>query len=454
MIQGPSNLGAGALPQNGSHDEFLELCAASTSGDLTDDEQKRLEAHLAVCAPCREALRQYESIANHVIPAIAASEAPENVPTTTDDWSEEKAEKALFDRLAREEEEKDPTDRTERRNGSSYFPHRILPFSSESTWRNVWMLYAAGILLFVAVGFFAYRVGVRRATETVNAPAPQPAQHVPSPAQASLEEQLSDAGHDREIARTEVAQRDKMITDLRRQLARQSVEMDELKAAQTQLESNLRAGDATKQDLSEQKAALAEKLESAENNSHSLAEKLDSLAQQSAQDTARAKASESKVNELTEQLQQQQAAVEQRDELLAHDRDIRDVIGARDLYIAEIYDVAGTGETKKPYGRIFYTRGKSLIFYAYDLDQQTEVKRASAFQAWGRRGPDRQRAVNLGVFYEDNTTRKRWILKCDDPRTLAQIDAVFVTVEPQGGSHKPGNRTLLFASLEIDPNHP
>ena len=58
------------------------------------------------------------------------------------------------------------------------------------------------------------------------------------------------------------------------------------------------------------------------------------------------------------------AAVEQRDELLAHDRDIRDVIGARDLYIAEIYDVAGTGETKKPYGRIFYTRGKSLIFYA------------------------------------------------------------------------------------------
>jgi hypothetical protein len=160
------------------------------------------------------------------------------------------------------------------------------------------------------------------------------------------------------------------------------------------------------------------------------------------------------VNDLTVKLQEQQAALEQRDELLAHDRDIRDVIGARDLYIAEIYDVAGTGETKKPYGRVFYTRGKSLIFYAYDLDQQTEVKRASTFQAWGRRGPDRQRAINLGVFYEDNATRKRWILKCDDPKTLAQIDAVFVTIEPQGGSHKPSNKTLLFASLKIDPNHP
>ena len=453
MIQGFSNLGAGALSQSEPHDEFLELCAASTSGELTDDEQKRLQEHLAICASCREALRQYESIVSDVIPAIAAREEPEQQPAQT--WSpeqQEQAEKALFDRLARQEKHS-PTE-TGKRNGSSIFPHRILPFSSESTWRNVWMLYAAGILLFVAVGFFAYRVGVRRATETVKAPSPQPVQQEQGPAQASLEEQLSDAGHDREIARAEVAQREKLITDLRRQLARQSAEIEELKAAESRLASNLRAGDATKQDLSEQKAALAQKLESAENNSHSLEDKLDSLGQQSAQDAARAEASESKVHDLTQQLQEQQTAVEQRDELLAHDRDIRDVIGARDLYIAEVYDVAGTGETKKPYGRVFYTRRKSLIFYAYDLDQQTEVKRASTFQAWGRRGPDRQRAINLGVFYEDNATRKRWILKCDDPRTLAQIDAVFVTVEPQGGSHKPSSKTLLFASLKIDPNHP
>jgi hypothetical protein len=452
MIQGLSNLGAGALSQSGPHDEFLELCAASTTGELSDDEQKRLHQHLAVCASCREALRQYESIVSNGIPVIAASEAPGKIPATSGDWSQEKAEKALFDRLAREE--KNRPDRADRRNGSSYFPHRILPFSSDSTWRNVWMLYAAGILLFAAVGFFAYRIGTRRATETVKAPEPQPTQQQPSPAQASLEEQLSDAGHDRMIAKAELAQRDKLITDLRRQLARQSGEISELKAAQNQLESNLRAGDVTEQDLSEQKNALAQKLESAEHNSHSLEEKVDSLAQQSAQDAARAKASEAKVNDLTAKLQEQQAAIEQRDELLTHDRDIRDVIGARDLYIAEIYDVAGTGETKKPYGRVFYTRGKSLIFYAYDLDQQTEVKRASTFQAWGRRGPDRQRALNLGVFYEDNATRKRWVLKCDDPKTLAQIDAVFVTVEPQGGSHKPGSRTLLFASLKINPNHP
>jgi hypothetical protein len=227
-----------------------------------------------------------------------------------------------------------------------------------------------------------------------------------------------------------------------------------MNAAQNRLGSNLRAGDASRLDLSQQKAELAQKLESAQNTSNLLEGKLDSLAQQSAQDADRAKASEAKVSDLTHELQEQQGAIEQRDDLLAHDRDIREVMGARDLYIAEIYDVGGTGETKKPYGRVFYTRGKSLIFYAYDLDQQTELKRASRFQAWGRRGAERQQAINLGVFYEDNATKKRWILKCDDPKTLAQIDAVFVTVEPNGGSHKPSGKSLLFAYLRVDPNHP
>jgi len=453
MIQGLPKLGAGALSQSGPHDEFLELCAASTSGELTDDEQKRLREHLALCAPCRKALRQYESIVSDVIPAIAASEEPGHVqPAET--WSQEQqehAEKALFDRLAREE--KHPPGEAGKRNGSSIFPHCILPFSSESTWRNVWLLYAAGILLFCALSFFAYRVGMHRAADVAKGPQP-PTKQEAVPTQPSLEEQLSDAGHDRAVVNTEIAQRDKMIADLRRQLARQSSEINGMKAAQKQLESNLRAGDASRQDLSQQKAELAQNLESAQNNSRELQQKLASLAQQSAHEAAGAKASGARVSDLTRELQEQQGALEQRDELLAHDRDIRELMGARDLYIAEIYDVAGTGETKKPYGRVFYTRGKSLIFYAYDLDQQTELKRTSTFQAWGRRGPDRQQAINLGVFYEDNAAKKRWILKCDDPKMLAQIDAVFVTVEPNGGSHKPSSKPLLFAYLKVNPNHP
>jgi hypothetical protein len=437
------------LSQSGPHDEFLELCAVSTSGELSGEEQDRLQQHLAVCPSCREALRQYESVVDRAIPAIAATEVPEDADRGRS-WSQARAEKALFDRIAREE--KHGANRVGNTNDSSDYPRRILPTPSESTWRHVWMLYAAGILLFVALSFFAYRVGIRRGTDIAKVGPPQPS--VAVPAQASLEEQLSDAGHDREVTHVEIAHRDKMIADLRRLLDRQSAEINQMKAAQDHLESNLREGDASRQDLIQQRNDLAQKLDSAQNNSQALQEKLDTLDQQSVRDTDRAKASEAKVNDLTHLLQQRETDLEQQDQLLAHDRDIRDLMGARDLYIAEVYDVAGSGETKKPYGRVFYTRGKSLIFYAYDLDQQTEVQRASAFQAWGRRGPDRQQSINLGIFYEDSASRKRWILKCDDPKTLAQIDAVFVTVEPNGGSHKPSSKPLLFAYLKVNPNHP
>jgi anti-sigma-K factor RskA len=103
---------------------------------------------------------------------------------------------------------------------------------------------------------------------------------------------------------------------------------------------------------------------------------------------------------------------------------------------------------------VFYTKDKSLVFYGYDLDQQKGVQQASTFQAWGRSGTDRQHDVSLGLLYRDDANQKRWVLKFNDPKTIAQIDAVFVTVEPHGGSAKPSGKPLLFAYLRLDPNHP
>jgi len=179
---------------------------------------------------------------------------------------------------------------------------------------------------------------------------------------------------------------------------------------------------------------LSQKLEAAEAKTQGLQSTLDSLERQSSQDKQRVTALEAKVSDLTGLLRDRENTLDQQQELLAHDRDIRDLMGARDLYVAEVYDVERNGETKKPYGRVFYTKGKSLIFYAYDLDQQAGAKNASTFQAWGRRGPDWQQALNLGIFYVDNSSKKRWVLRFDDPKALAQIDAVFV-VHPSRTGH-------------------
>lgn len=449
---GDSVLGAGSLSQSEPHDEFLELCAISTSGQLTEEERQKLQQHLAVCPSCREALREYESIVDQAVPSIAAGEKLDNIDPGPG-WSQKQAEKRFLDRLAGQEEGASEANWNGAGTRVSGSPSHRFPFANDSAWNHMWLLYAAGILLFVALSLFAYRVGLHRGSDMARL-APPTALQPTTQDQTSLEEQLSDAGHERALAHLQIAQSDKTIADLRRQLSHESDEINQMRAAQEKLENSLRSDSANQAEVTQQRVELTEKLKVAEGNSRELQAKLDSLVQQSAQDALRANASDAKVNDLTKLLQDREAELEQQDQLLAHDRDIRELMGARDLYIAEVYDVGGTGETKKTYGRIFYTRGKSLIFYAYDLDQQSELKRANSFQAWGRRGPDRQQAVKLGIFYEDNASRKRWIMKCNDPKTLAQIDAVFVTVEPGGGSHKPSSKTLLFAYLKVNPNHP
>ena len=436
------------MPHTEPHDEFLELCAVSTSGQLTEEERKRLQEHLAVCPSCREAIKQYEAVVGHAIPTIAAEEVPEDLEPGPS-WSQERAEAALFERIAQEEN----PGKAEARGTKLDSPNaarRVLPFAGEATWRHVWTLYAAGIVLAIALGVCVYQIGMRRGTDTAKvAPPPQT-----TPSQSSLEAQVSDAAHEREIALAQVARRDREIADLRKQLNRQSADISQMKLAQDRLASDLRNKDEGTQSLVQQQAELKQKFDTAQSNAQVLQQKLDPLVKQSSQDVARAGQLEAQVKELTRSLHDRDAALDQKDELLAHDRDIRELMGARDLYVAEVYDVARTGETQKPYGRVFYTKGKSLIFYAYDLDQETAVKNASTFQAWGRRGPDREQALSLGIFYEDNASKKRWILKLDDPKMLAQIDAVFVTVEPHGGSHKPSGKPLLFAYLKADPNHP
>src|SRR5258706_12333689 len=54
----------------GPHYKFLEMCAISTSGDLTEEEEKDLQAHLAECPDCRQALNEFEAAADIGVPLL------------------------------------------------------------------------------------------------------------------------------------------------------------------------------------------------------------------------------------------------------------------------------------------------------------------------------------------------------------------------------------------------
>jgi TolA-binding protein len=431
------------------HEDFLELCASATAGELTAEEKARLDAHLAGCADCRQAMSEYEIVARSGVAALsgelATQEAPENGA-----WSTSGAKQALFNRLDQEDAAQSkapvgPDPRNEAKKGQRFTYH-----PSEIRWREVWMPFAAAVLLALALGITAYRKGVKHGADVARTPAQPVKESV-----LSLEEQSSDAGYERTQLVAKLNENTRLIEDLKRQLAEQKKIVNDLRTASaTSSQASPSVPPVPDGKRDDQLAAAQAKL-------LELQKTMDDETARRQEVATRASALEAKVDELTElvrdheqALGQKQGEIAKQQELLDHDRDIRELMGARDLYIVEVHDVAGTGKTDKTYGRVFYTKGKSLIFYAYDLDSQPGLRNASTFQAWGRRGPDKEQALNLGIFYEDNASKKRWVLKAKDPKTLADIDAVFVTVEPNGGSHHPSGKQLLFAYLRVTPNHP
>jgi anti-sigma factor RsiW len=429
------------------HDKFLELCALSTSGELSEEEQKILKAHLAECPDCQQALKEFEAAAGFGMPllhphlATDDSLKPALVPL-------EVAQAAPVHSVRQPETSHQGRDLIEQSN-ELRFPLRNGDRHMQVHWNYVWMPLAATVVLTIALGIYSFRIGERRGQGAV-----QVAPGASGAKVDALEQTISDAAHDREVLRAQLAGRDDIIAELQRRVTEQTAALDKMKSAQVNLEHSLLSGDAAKQQVIQERGALSQQLEIAQASVQKTQAELDSLRRERMQDQSRTESFEAQIRELHSQLREQEQELGKQQDLLAHDRDIRDLMGARDLYIAEVYDVARDGQTQKPYGRVFYTKGKSLVFYAYDLDQQAGYKSASTFQAWGSRGIDKQQATSLGVFYEDDAGKKRWVLKFDDPKKLEQINAVFVTVEPNGGSHKPSGKPLLFAYLKVDSNHP
>lgn len=117
-----------------------------------------------------------------------------------------------------------------------------------------------------------------------------------------------------------------------------------------------------------------------------------------------------------------------------------ELVGARNLYIIDIFDIGGTN----PVGRIFYTEGKSLVFFAYDLPAEHSAK----YNVWGTKDYNFETVRNLGTLEADNLLQKRWELQVDNTKLLADVDRVFVTAEPVGELRThPHGENILSAYL-------
>lgn len=433
-----------------SHEYFDLLCAMAAASQTSPEEDRRLAEHLQSCAVCKEAFDQYKQIFAYMCAEGAAQEAVvESRHFTAVETIEQLRAKQRL--LAR-------TSKIVHLPLTEEWPRAIFE-QKTSEWRTFsfhrlpsWASWAVAAALLVAVGLESAQYWASRA-HSMDMEARS----------ATLQRELDDLrgelakvqAKQREGARAEQARiRDDETGKLRAEneslrksvsaneaaRRREAAEYAELQERARLLQSSIEALQASNGDLMAEKTGLAEKISA-----------LTADLRTSQGEMARLAAHNAELSQ--EQLARLRSA-ERQQKLLATDHDIRDILGARSLHIIDVFDVNSQGELERPFGRIFYTEGKSLIFYAFDLDQQKGLKRGAIFQAWGQRGEGNESARSLGLFYMDDPAQNRWVLKVDDGKMLSRIDYVFVTDSSRKESVRPKGRPILSAFLDGIPNHP
>lgn len=417
------------------HAHFRELAAAATCGSLTAEESELLARHLRECEDCDSVYREYRMLTSEGV-ALLAPNYPHREQTAG--WNEAAARRRLLVSL-----QKTP----KLKNGESVRWRRLASRTA------IPAAFAASLVTGIGIG--AWQFGNRQGS---------------SRAEPSLHDGWSALLSARQSAESALALKTVEVVRLQSEETAKRVEIGELQERIQSSEKRVAADQVLLKDLSQASARsdaqLAQVTQERDQLSAQLRDARQAYAQAQAdfdrlraeRDNAQSELAsvDAHISALTALNQEQEKRLKSEEQYLASDRDIRDLMSARNLYIADVFDVDGRSRTRKPFGRVFFTRGKSLLFYAYDLDQQPQIKNVT-YQVWGQKEADLNQAalaVDLGILYLDSEPSRRWFMRFDEPRTLSEIDSVFVTVEPHGGSRRPTGKPFLFATLRTEPNHP
>ena len=430
------------------HEEFEELSAAAAVGEATPEELARLSAHLAECPACREAYGEFLNIA-----AFEYASGRHDA-----ELSQEEANQVFASTLFRERFFRRAADEGTVFSSSVQRPAiEVVSPRRKSLSRPLYQgLAAAGVAaLLIAGAFEAGRQSRQTPAVVYSVPLPPPPMQPPAVFSASdytrlkelsakngeLEAALKSLRHEIGIQQQRLASAESDLTRGGGQSEQLRAERDSQSAIIQQLKKKLVDSDtllaASRSEVSQLQAKAQSTAESAE----------------VARVTALADAS--RVRDLTERLTAATDSLDRERQMLDANRDVRDLMAARNLHIVDVFDTDSKGKTRPAFGRVFFTEGKSLIFYAYDLSEAKFARVSYDFHVWGKREGPNQQPRNLGIFYSDDKAQRRWVFRLDDPTVLNEIDAVFVTVEPPGEkSGRPKGQQLMYAYLKAQPNHP
>jgi hypothetical protein len=412
------------------HEHFEELCALAAIGQLSAEEHEELLAHLRACDHCKRTEDDFALI----LEQLPAADPP-NVSGDTEELLSESLRQRFLERAVTEgvrftDEVIEPRQKFSLR--LSFWRGQCSPFAIAAMVLSTLLASATALFLWNVLMLRNHSVlrGTQRAMHTEIGPSgsSDPRTGIPEQKLAAaprIEPHNDDSERKFKFLQQQLVQATEDKKQVQAELERVSQQLALLEAHSTKNEQALsEANDKVEELRNDEALAVATVLER-----------------------------ENKIKELSNEMTAQAAAAERERQLSLAANDVRELMAARNLHIIDVYDYDGRGKRDKSFGRVFYTEGKSLIFYAFDLAQKGSGSKVS-FQAWGQREGAGTVTRNLGVFRIDDGMQNRWVLRVDDSKLLSSIDSVFVTVEPAPGRDKPSGKKLLYAYLGTQANHP
>ena len=328
------------------HAKYEELCALAAAGRISDEEFAELQTHLRECCLCKELRKEFVDI-NSIWLTQAQELEPEMHGRRV----------ALRNKILETLQVAGAQFSEPLRNQIATPPKKLRYFAVLQSPAPLWA--AAALVLFAA--FLGFEIGTRKhaskentnnaAIRSVDALTPQPndsgfnskAQSDTPGAQNSpkdLEQKLTASEAARTKALADIQSLRQGIADLQSNRDKDANQLAQLKAHSEQDQSATISAQAQTRALKDAKTRRMRTW----------------LRHRCSYETWRVSL---RISALSAERERTLTEVSSSSEM-------RDVIASRNLHIVDVADVANSG-VQKPFGRIFYTEGKSLIFYAYDF---------------------------------------------------------------------------------------
>jgi hypothetical protein len=410
------------------HSHYEELAALAAGGYLDDEELSEFQRHSESCALCKNAVAQFGELVHLGLPLVQ-SRLRRGISMIASRPNPGATERFIR-RASAEGIEFSPDVR--KRNS---FPRLHLSF-------------AAGVAAFAAL-LFALLYGSHVPGHVARQRDPQTAAQV----QQQLEQRTrQNSTFDATVSRLQrtLAEQQQETETLRAQLAMQGAAESRARRDEQQALSAATLSASHYAGALDEAEAQRKLLETQVAEAGAEVARLN---QARASDQAQLVADQVQVNQLSEQLKTATTNIDMERQLASAGKDVRDLMGARQLHVVDVRDTDPNGKAGKAFGRVFLTEGKSLVFYAFDLTDAKKINAKQTFQVWGQQEGKTSSLRSLGFLYVDDKAQRRWALKTDDPAAVNEIDSVFVTVEREGGAKEPSSQRLLYAYLG-EANHP